>query len=33
HETIKKALSHINVWVPFQIDTLGSQVLFHNDRV
>jgi D-glycero-alpha-D-manno-heptose-7-phosphate kinase len=33
HETIKKALSHIKVWVPFQIDTLGSQVLFQNDGV
>ena len=33
HETIKKALPHINVWVPFLIDALGSQVLFHNDKV
>ena len=30
HQAIKEALPNIKVWVPFQIDNGGSQVIFHN---
>jgi len=30
HAAIKKALPNIKVWVPFQVDQAGSQVIFHN---
>lgn len=30
HQAIKEALPQIKVWVPFQIDFGGSQVIFHN---
>ena len=30
HQSIREALPQIKVWVPFQIDFSGSQVIFHN---
>lgn len=32
HEQIRKALPKIRVWVPFEIDQTGSQVIFYNNH-
>jgi len=31
HQRIKEALPQLPVWVPFQIDKGGSQVIFHSN--
>lgn len=31
HERIRRALSQLKVWVPFQFETEGAQVIFHTD--
>jgi len=32
HKKIRDALSQIKVWVPFNIDRQGSQVIFYNEK-
>ena len=32
HQQIREALSKIKVWVPFEIDNTGSQIIFYNDN-